>query len=262
MKKISGPFKIEQIRAELASSKNFKELLKTYSKPYPEIKDLNTPKLWDGLNVPKDTVRTNNPMESNRLKIVAGLIKGLDLSVFNIGFGSASLEKEYFKKNGSLISKWHGIDISPASVKKAKKEFPHGVFKLGNISRLNYPDNTFDYAVSLEVLEHIPPSKILECLKEIYRVIKPGKYFIASVPLNEGLEEMIARGENPNAHVRIYTPELIRAELEITGFTILKEKKLYAFNDFYTIKSLIANHIFKKKFHYNNIILLAQKPLM
>lgn len=260
MKRTTNPFEVERIRAELAINQNLKSLQKTYANSYPEIKDLNTPKLWDSLNVPKEKIKTNNPMENTRLKYVVGLIRGSALSVFHIGFGSASLEKIYFKRKASSIAQWHGIDISPASVKKAKKEFPQGNFKRGNISKLNYPDNAFDYVVSLEVLEHIPPSKILGCLKEIYRVTKPGKYFIASVPLNEGLEEMVSRGDNPNAHVRTYTPELIKAELELVGFAIISEKKLYAFNNLYKFKSFIARHLLKRRFHYNNIILKAQKP--
>ncbi len=71
---------------------------------------------------------------------------------------------------------------------------------------------------------------------------------------------MISRGENPNAHVRIYTPDLIKAELRIAGFKILKEKRLYAFHNFYGLKTLIAKHLLPRKFNQNNIIVLAQKP--
>lgn len=256
-----NPFAVEIMRDELAQKKQYKKLLATYSEKYPEIKDLNTPKLWDYLHFEDKKAFLPHPMAQDRLKVVSNLIRGEGIAVLDIGFGSASLEKVFFSKDNTKEIAWSGIEISPESVKKAKKAFSSATFKIGDILKLDYPKATFDYVVSLEVLEHIKPSKTFKALQEIYRVIRPGKYFIVSVPLNEGLDEMLTRGENPNAHVRTYTPELIKAELEIVGFTIVQEKKLFAFHKFYKIKSWVAR-FFPKKFTFNNIIVLAQKPII
>ncbi len=125
---------------------------------------------------------------------------------------------------------------------------------------MKLPSDHFDYAIAIEVLEHIPPCNTLQALSEIKRVMKPGGYLIASVPLNEGLEEMITRGENPNAHVRVYTPDLIEGELRIAGFTIQDEKQLIAFHKWYGVKTILAKYVMFRKFKPNNIIILAQKP--
>jgi len=249
------------LRARLAEKKHYKKLQETYSSKFPEIKDLNTPKLWDDLHF-KDTSVKAHPMAADRLQIVSDLIKGENLTILDVGFGSASLERTFFKKKIVKKIAWHGIEISPLSVKNAKKEFPDSTFKIGDILKLTYPSSMFDYVVSLEVMEHIRPRDTFKALREIYRVIKPGKYFIVSVPMNEGLEDMIAQEQNPNAHVRTYTPEVIKAELEIVGFSIIKEKKLFAFHTFYKLKSFIAKYLFQKQFTYNNIIIVAQKPLI
>ena len=259
MYKHTSPFQVENLRAELAKKRNYKELVKNYSKLLPEIKDFNTANLWDYLNT--EGTRGKNPMDDDRVRIVSELLKDKEIKVLNVGFGSASLEKKYFKTNFKKNATWNGIDISPASVKKARKEVPCGKFRLGSVLSLQYKKASFDYVVALEVIEHIQPKDTFHVLKEIFRVIIPGKYFIVSVPLNEGLEEMIAEGKNPNAHVRIYTTDLIKAELETTGFKILKEKTLFAFHKFYTIKTLIAKYILPKRFNPNNIIILAQKPI-
>lgn len=259
MNKPRNPFVVENLRTTLAKEKEYKKLLKTYSTKYSEIKDLNTPNLWDELHYNTAIPEVSHPMAEDRLKIVSNFILGKNISVLDIGFGSASLERVYFQKHLSKNISWCGIEISSLLVKKAKKVFSHCAFTVGNILKLNYPKNTFDYVIALEVLEHIRPSKLFQSLHEIYRVIKPGKYIIVSVPLNEGLETMIAKGENPNAHVRTYAPELIKAELEIVGFKLLKERKLFAFHNYYRLKTFIANYVWKKKFSYNNIILFAQK---
>ncbi len=72
--------------------------------------------------------------------------------------------------------------------------------------------------------------------------------------MNEGLEEM---KDNPNGHVRMYTQDLIKAELEIAGFNILAFKTLYAFNTHYMFKKIISK-ILRNKWIPNNIIVLAQ----
>lgn len=260
MNKSLNPFIIENKRAKLAKKKQYKRLKSTYTSQYPAIKDLNTAKLWDKLHLEKKTIKLDHPMEEERLRIVSRSIKGNAISVLDIGFGSASLEREFFKRSIKNII-WNGIEISSTLVKRAKKEFSQCKFTIGDIIKLNYQNKSFDYVIALEVLEHIPPKNTFKALKEIHRVIKPGKYFIVSVPMNEGLETMIAQGENPNAHVRTYTPELIKAELEIAGFKILKEKMLFAFPNHYKLKSFLAKKIIPWKFKPNNIIIFAQKPI-
>jgi ubiquinone/menaquinone biosynthesis C-methylase UbiE len=261
MQKHNNPFATEAIRAELAKDRNFDELRKMYAASYPEISDHNTPKFWDGLNVPDNPVITDNPMEKDRHKIVSRLIMGEHLSIVHIGFGSGNLEHRYFQSHSQDTINWHGIDISPASVQKVQRDFPKGKFEIGDIVHMKLPSDHFDYAIASEVLEHIPPRNTFKALSEVFRVVKPGGYFIISVPLNEGLEEMIARGENPNAHVRIYTPELIKTELRMTGFTILDEKKLFAFHKWYSVKTVLAKYVLFGKYKPNNIILRAQKPV-
>lgn len=254
-----SPFEIEKIRAKLAKNKNYKNLIKTYTKRASEIKDFNSSDFWDTLHSKSSAEIIKNPMEKDRTRIVRDLIKGNNINVLNLGFGSASLEEYFLKDNLDKKIKWSGIEISSEAVKNARKKFKKGTFKLGNIYELGISSNKFDYVIAMEVLEHIKPSKIFKVLSEINRIVKPGKFFIASVPLNENLEQMIKKGENPNGHLRVYTEDLIKAELKIAGFEILKEKKLYAFHNFYKLKKLIAGNLLRGKYNYNNVIVVAQK---
>jgi len=258
--KITNPFKVEHLRGLLASESKFSELFSTYSLRYPEIKDQNMPKFWDGLNINNDTlIEKNNPMLKERLKIVVNMIKEDNINILNVGFGSANLEKNFFSQKKTF--NWYGIDISRFSVKSASKKYPRGNFEVGNANSIKSKDNYFNYVVGLEVLEHIRPSLTFKALGEMYRVLKRGGKLIISVPLNEQLEEMVSINKNPNAHVRVYSPSLIKAELKIAGFKILREKRLFAFHDFYKIKTFIAKYFLVWKFKPNNIIILAQKPL-
>ena len=257
---MNNPFHLEKKRAVLAKKLKFKELKSTYNEKNPQIEDKNSSRLWDKLNTSiKDYSSHTNPMAVDRNNIIARKIKGVHINVLNIGFGSTNLEHQYFKKNKKIVS-WNGIDISRRSVSIARNLFPHAIFSLGDIRSIKSDDNYYDFVIASEVLEHIQPKYTFVALNEVFRVLKPGGHFILSVPLNENLEEMIQNGINPNAHVRIYTPELIKAELSISGFAFLESKSLYAFNSFYRMKTFLIKYFLRDFRKPNDIVIIAKKP--
>ncbi len=257
-----NPFDLEKKRAELSEQNKLNILSKTYDRSYPVIYDKNSAKFWDELNTEcNDYTNNNNPMAIDRVRIVNKLIYGKNIKVLNIGFGSASLENNYFTNNQKITNvSWAGIDISHKSVNYAKKKYPYANFEVGNIRKLGFDNNIFDYVICLEVLEHIQPYHTFEALSELFRVIKKNGNLIVSVPLNEGLQMLISNNINPNGHVRVYTSSLIKAELKISGFNIFDEQYLYAFKKYYKLKKFIVTRFIKNYRKPNNIIIVARKP--
>lgn len=248
------PFEIESRRAELAKDGKLLELKHTYNKDYPEIADKNTSDLWSELNLAFIT-QEDNPMAWERIHICAALAKNKK-NILDIGFGSGIVEELITQQNSKV--RISGIDIAKSSVQIIKKKMPWGDFRVGSILYLPYKDSQFDCVLALEILEHIQPYNTFRALGEVLRVLKKGGKFIISVPLNEGLEELVKENRNLNAHVRAYTPDLIKGELELAGLHPITERYLYAFHSFYEIKSVIAK-LLKKKYKPNNIILVCQK---
>lgn len=72
---------------------------------------------------------------------------------------------------------------------------------------LPFEDESFDYVVSFQVIEHIKRDK--EFVSEVWRVLKPGGRFIVSTP-----NRPMSLTRNP-WHVREYTAEQFRALLSI-----------------------------------------------
>ncbi len=216
--------------------------------------------MWDRLNTVTSHTFRSNPMAYHRIRIAVDYLdeNRENLTVLDIGFGPADFERSVNNKFGERIN-IVGVDISKDSVHNARDQYPQWKFTQGSIERYKIDTGNFDYVVALEVLEHVSPRCTLEVLKKIYKTLKDDGGLIISVPLNEGLEEMVKSGLNPNAHVRVYTEELIKAELEMVGFRIMKRKLLYAFHKNYWIKSIITRllNLGKKP---NNVILLAWKP--
>jgi SAM-dependent methyltransferase len=105
-----------------------------------------------------------------------------------------------------------------------------------DLQKLTYNDETFDLLTNSEVLEHVPDD--LAAFREIHRVLKPGGYFIFTVPLNLQRKKTITRAkltmkgvnhlEQPEYHddpirgsilaYRNYGSDIIN-KLEISGFS-------------------------------------------
>lgn len=258
MKKIMNAYDVERLRDKLAKQSKLEQLKDAYSSKYPEIKNKNTPQLWDNFNLERNHfTNSDDPQANDKLNLISKNLTGKNIKVLNVGFGSGNLERLVYR-NKNIFS-WDGVDISKKSVLHAKKIFPKYNFKLGRTDSLKYKDETFDYLLILEVLEHVSPYKIIASLKEANRVLKVGGTLIISVPLNEDLEQMIKNNLNLYQHVRQYTKELIKAELKISGFEPFKEVELISFRRHYAIKKFLVKYILKGYRQSNGITVYARK---
>lgn len=69
-----------------------------------------------------------------------------------------------------------GTDISSEAVAICRNRFGGDRFVVGSVLSLPYPDSSFDYAVAVHVLEHIPDPDMPRAVAEIGRVLRPGGY--------------------------------------------------------------------------------------
>lgn len=249
-------FDIEKLRQKFAELNKLSELSRLYDKKYSEIKNENTGKKWDKLNKFEITSQTY-PMAFFRIEYVCSKINGNNISVLDYGFGNAKLESMLWENK--VVIDLLGLDISENSVAKASKHFPLWKFRTIKTQEIKLPKGKFDYIIAMEVLEHIRPSKILNLLKKFRMAIKKDGILIISIPLNEDLEKMVKSKENVNSHLRMYTPELISAELKISGFKVIEKKYLYAFHKLFKLKSFFVRYMLKNLKKPNNLIIIAEK---
>jgi len=106
-------------------------------------------------------------------KINASSRSGLD-----VGCGEGNFIHHLRQHNviGPLVA----IDLDDRKLELAKWQYPDCTYLNADIKNLNFKDNSFDYVIASEVLEHIPAP--FEAIRELQRVAKKDAYFIFSVP--------------------------------------------------------------------------------
>ena len=96
----------------------------------------------------------------------------------DVGCGAGTLLKAARKENWQA----EGIEVSRALVELLRRQ-DIKVFH-GDLAAAQFPDNSFDVAAAVEILEHIPEP--LDVLREIYRVLRPGGLLWATTPHGSG----------------------------------------------------------------------------
>lgn len=87
----------------------------------------------------------------------------------------------YFNKGVTL----YGTDITASYLKKIKpnKKFKKLILKKGDVRKMPFKDNTFDFIVSVAVLEYMKNTKELDmAVKELKRILKKDGVLVVSAP--------------------------------------------------------------------------------
>ena len=151
--------------------------------------------------------------------------------VLDAGCGGGRHLSEAFRYHGVHVA---GIDMNRQDVLKSKntlKIMRHegqdggglDCVAVSDITKLPFADESFDCVICSEVLEHIPAHE--QAMRELVRVLKPGKPLVVSVP--RYLPERIcwalseAYHNEEGGHIRIYKKRELISMLEDKGTTLV-----------------------------------------
>lgn len=107
------------------------------------------------------------------------------------------------------------VDYNPLRVQRARSRAPRATVAEGDLTALQFPDESFDVILLNHVLEHVPEDSL--AIKELARVLRPEGWLLLGVP-NEGC--LLARLRNKvfqpsirrtTDHVHFYTEPTIRS---------------------------------------------------
>ncbi len=121
------------------------------------------------------------------------------------------------------------FDFAPQMVKhtktllESKKQTPNKLY-VGNVLKIDEPDNTYDAAMCLVVLDHIANRD--HVLQELLRVIKPGGHLYVDVPnryafpWRAGMRLMQMLKLYPAGILHFFSPKDIKSLITRNGFAI------------------------------------------
>ena len=109
-----------------------------------------------------------------------------------------------------------GVDISPDALDFCRGR-GHTDLKLCPAEALDFPDASFDFVLSCDVLEHLEDDG--KALAEIKRVLRPGGHAIITVPAHKWLW---SAHDIALEHLRRYDSGELRGKLKAAGFRIVR----------------------------------------
>lgn len=134
------------------------------------------------------------------------------LKILDIGCGTG--ETLTFLESYLDKPKLFGVDNSPVAINFAKKRGHTNIFKV-DARKLPFPDNSFDYVLLLDVIEHFKDDFGL--LTEAKRVLKRGGKIIITAP---ALQFIWSEHDTGQGHYRRYTRRMIRKLAKQTDLTL------------------------------------------
>ncbi len=185
--------------------------------------------------------------------------KFVDGKILDFGCSEGFFAGLVFGKNRINV----GLDLSNNKrVEEAKKEKIYKKISLYDGDTIPYPNNYFNTVVSNCVLEHIP--NINFSLKEIFRVLKPGGFFLTSVMTDQWENNLFGSKifgktyrnimRKTQAHHNLFSNKKWRSYFKKAGFKIQSiDGYLYKKSAFYldlfhylSIESLISYKLFNR----------------
>jgi len=124
--------------------------------------------------------KINKPETDKRLKVVYKVLfdgtplKGKKFLDVGCGLGF------FASQAGKLGAKVYGIDIGKRLINISSKKYPKGKFSVASAAKLPFKDNSFDFVLCTEVIEHVNSQN--KVINEIFRVLKKDGYLVLTTP--------------------------------------------------------------------------------
>ena len=144
---------------------------------------------------------TDIPLLSDELDLLASLVPLDGARLIELGCGSARLAR-------SLVQRFDGARVTGLEtdmhqhLKNLAEPQPGLVFLAGGAQWIPLPDGSFDGALMLKSLHHVPQDQMPQALAEAARVLRPGGWLYVSEPVYEGALNEIVKLYNDEGVVR------------------------------------------------------------
>lgn len=125
-------------------------------------------------------------------------------------------DTEFIKSKGFDV---HGIDLSPALIKRARELIPGITFTVKDVRDTGFDDNSFDGIWSNATLLHLNDEDMGKALAEFHRILKPRGILAVSLKKGSGTQQFVEKfSSNSERFFNFQTHETFLEHLQRNGF--------------------------------------------
>lgn len=164
--------------------------------------------------------------------------------ILDLGCGSGIQSKQLLQAGLEVI----GLDLSPEMIRQAKKRIPKAKFIVGDMTKMDFPKESFDGVFAQASLLHIPKKLIPKVLRLIHRILK--KNCVLYIAVKEGVGEREIIEERLDRQIKrffsFFTKNEIINLLKEMKFEILEAKRFRSKSSLGICKTVWLN-VFARK---------------
>jgi SAM-dependent methyltransferase len=141
------------------------------------------------------------PTVTDELAVLQALVPLQDARIIEAGCGAARMARDLLQRhqNAEVV----GIEVDDRQLAKNLLEPAQGLrFERAGAEALPFADASFDGAMMLKSLHHVPVALTGQALSEVARVLRPGAWFCVSEPVVAGALNELIRLFNDEGRVR------------------------------------------------------------
>ena len=174
------------------------------------------------------------PLIADELDVLAALVPLDDRDIVELGCGAAQLARALLcRYPGSRVV---GLEVDERQHAKNLQAPQAGLrFALGGAEAIALPDASFDLALMLKSLHHVPMAAMARALAEVARVLRPPGRLYVSEPIYGGALNDVIRLFNDEGVVRAAAQSALDAAL-LSGAWVQEAERRFAvavhFRDF------------------------------
>jgi ubiquinone/menaquinone biosynthesis C-methylase UbiE len=177
--------------------------------------------------LPADTL----PLVDDELEVLAALVPLADQAIVELGCGAARLARSLLERYpGSRVT---GLEVDERQHAKNLAAPQAGLsFVAGGAQAIPSPDGSFDLALMLKSLHHVPMPLMAQALREAARVVRRGGHLYVSEPVYAGPLNEIVRLFNDEGVVRAAAQAAVDEALRGNTWEQVAERRFEAPADF------------------------------
>lgn len=130
--------------------------------------------------------------------------------LLDIGCGTGALARTLADRGARVV----GIDPNPEALALAREAVPAAGFRRAEAQSLPFADGSFDGAIFLNSLHHVPEPAMHRALEEVARVVEPAGRVVVVDPVPEGSFFAVLRPLEDETRVRTTAQEVLRQTIE------------------------------------------------